>query len=80
MLREFGLFDKSKRNPTYKQWTDTTFSVGGAGALYWLLAGLQEEGTPYPDYDGFNEGDSPVVSVTYWRYFGVCYADSILGG
>lgn len=53
MLGEFGLLDKSKRNPTYKQWTDTTFSVGGAGALYWLLAGLQDDGTPYPDYDGF---------------------------
>jgi mannan endo-1,4-beta-mannosidase len=53
MLGEFGLRDKSVRNPSYKRWLDTTFWSGGAGALYWILSGKQDDGTLYPDYDGF---------------------------
>ena len=53
MLGEFGLLDKSIRNPTYKTWTDTVFKNGGAGALYWILSGKQDDGSLYPDYDGF---------------------------
>jgi mannan endo-1,4-beta-mannosidase len=34
-------------------WLDTTFWSGGAGALYWILSGKQDDGTLYPDYDGF---------------------------
>jgi mannan endo-1,4-beta-mannosidase len=33
MLGEFGLRDKSVRNPSYKRWLDTTFWSGDAGAL-----------------------------------------------
>ncbi len=53
LLGEFGLADKSTRNPVYREWTDTVFRQGGAGALYWMLADTQENGTLYPDYDGF---------------------------
>ena len=53
MLGEFGLQDKSLRNPNYKLWLDTVFESGGAGALYWILSGIQDDGTLYPDYDGF---------------------------
>lgn len=53
MLGEFGLQDKSMRNPNYKTWTDTVFASGGAGALYWILSGKQDDGSLYPDYDGF---------------------------
>jgi mannan endo-1,4-beta-mannosidase len=53
MLGEFGLLDKSMRNPNYKQWTDTVLNSGGAGALYWILSGKQDDGSLYPDYDGF---------------------------
>lgn len=53
MLGEYGWLDKSTRNRTYREWTDTTLSVGGAGALYWILSGLQDDLTLYPDYDGF---------------------------
>ena len=52
MLGEFGLHDKSMRNPNYRTWTDTAFSSGGAGALYWILSGKQDDGTLYPDFDG----------------------------
>jgi mannan endo-1,4-beta-mannosidase len=53
MLGEFGLLDKSKRNPNYQKWTDAVFTSGGAGALYWILSGKQDDGSLYPDYDGF---------------------------
>ena len=53
MLGEFGLQDKSLRNPNYKLWLDTVLNSDGAGALYWILSGLQDDGTLYPDYDGF---------------------------
>ena len=53
MLGEFGLQDKSLRNPSYRTWTDTVFDSGGAGALYWILSGKQDDGSLYPDYDGF---------------------------
>ena len=53
MLGEFGLHDKSMRNPNYRTWTDTAFSSGGAGALYWILSGKQDDGSLYPDFDGF---------------------------
>ena len=28
-------------------------SAGGDGLLYWILSGVQDDGTLYPDYDGF---------------------------
>jgi mannan endo-1,4-beta-mannosidase len=64
MLGEFGLHDKSMRNPNYKTWTDTVFNNGGAGALYWILSGKQDDGSLYPDYDGFTVScPSPVCST-----------------
>src|SRR4030095_6192424 len=53
VLGEFGLLDKSLRNPNYRIWTNTVFTQGGAGALYWILSGKQDDGSLYPDYDGF---------------------------
>jgi mannan endo-1,4-beta-mannosidase len=53
MLGEFGLKDKVARNVTYKTWTDAVRESGGTGALFWILTGFQDDGTLYPDYDGF---------------------------
>ncbi len=53
MLGEFGLLDRSVRNTVYQTWTDTLIQAGGTGFLYWILSGVQDDGTPYPDYDGF---------------------------
>ncbi len=54
MLGEFGLLDAtSQRNPTYKTWLDTVLRSDGAGALYWILSGKQDDGTLYPDYDHY---------------------------
>jgi mannan endo-1,4-beta-mannosidase len=53
ILGEYGWKDKATRNPVYKQWTDAAISSGVDGFLYWILSGIQEDGTLYPDYDGF---------------------------
>ncbi|HYN95773.1 MAG TPA: cellulase family glycosylhydrolase [Pilimelia sp.] len=52
MLGEFGQHDKAVRNTVYKEWTDAVISSGGTGFLYWILSGIQDDGTLYPDYDG----------------------------
>jgi mannan endo-1,4-beta-mannosidase len=53
MLGEYGLKDQNTRNPVYKEWTDTVLKAGGNGALFWMLADKQDDGTYYPDYDGY---------------------------
>ena len=66
MLGEFGLLDKSIRNPVYFEWTNTFMKNGGTGALYWILSGEQDDGTLYPDYDGFTVYcDSPVCTTLH---------------
>lgn len=53
LLGEFGLLDKASRNVVYKEWTDAAVRAGIDGFLYWILSGVQDDGTDYPDYDGF---------------------------
>ncbi len=53
MLGEFGWQNKSTRNPVYQQWLNDFTRTGGNGFLYWILSGSQDDGTLYPDYDGF---------------------------
>ncbi|WP_433303701.1 cellulase family glycosylhydrolase [Actinoplanes sp. CA-030573] len=53
MLGEFGWTDKATRNPVYQDWTNTFARTGGNGFLYWILSGSQDDGSLYPDYDGF---------------------------
>ncbi|HEV2778441.1 MAG TPA: cellulase family glycosylhydrolase [Actinophytocola sp.] len=50
---EFGWLDKATRNTVYKAWTDLFDQEGGDGWLYWILSGVQDDGTLYPDFDGF---------------------------
>jgi len=53
MLGEFGWRDKATRNVVFKTWTDLVDSAGGTGWLYWILSGIQDDGSLYPDFDGF---------------------------
>ena len=52
VVEEFGIEDRSVRDATYDAWTRTV-EDGGNGSNFWLLTGLQDDGTLYPDYDGF---------------------------
>ncbi|GIH06259.1 hypothetical protein Rhe02_43260 [Rhizocola hellebori] len=61
---EFGWLEKSTRNTVYKQWTDLFDSEGGDGWLYWILSGVQDDGSLYPDYDGFTVYCPSPVCIT----------------
>lgn len=82
MLGEYGWEDKSTRNVVFKEWTDIVRRYHGAGALYWILSGLQDDGTFYPDYDGHtvycpspvcttisNFGEMMESPFWRWRFF-----------
>jgi mannan endo-1,4-beta-mannosidase len=68
MLGEFGIRDQSIRNKVYKEWTDAAFKSGGQsgadGALYWILSARQDDGSLYPDYDGFTVYAGTPVFIT----------------
>lgn len=67
-LGEFGLQDKSVRNPVYKEWTGIIANHWGAGALYWILSGIQDDGALYPDYDGFTVYCPSPVCTTFGNF------------
>ena len=68
MLGEFGLRDRSIRNPVYKEWLDTAFRGDAAGVLYWILSGRQDDGSLYPDYDGFTVYCPSPVCTTFANF------------
>jgi mannan endo-1,4-beta-mannosidase len=68
VLGEFGLRDKAIRNPAYKAWTDTVLRNRGAGAMYWILSDKQDDGTYYPDYDGFTVYCPSPVCTTFGNF------------
>jgi mannan endo-1,4-beta-mannosidase len=41
------------RRDAYADWNDLMLKNGGNAALSWMLAGRDERGARYPDYDGF---------------------------
>jgi mannan endo-1,4-beta-mannosidase len=53
LLEEFGLRDASSRNAVYAGWLSQFNDRRGAGDLFWMLAAEQDDGTLYPDFDGF---------------------------
>jgi mannan endo-1,4-beta-mannosidase len=64
MLGEYGLKDKSTRNPWYQRWTDAVYASGPTGALYWILSDRLDDGSLYGDFDGFTVYcPSPVCST-----------------
>ena len=64
VLGEFGVLGHDVRAPVFKTWTDAVVRARGAGASFWMLAGEQDNGTLYPDFDGFTVYcSSPVCSL-----------------
>ena len=53
VLEEYGWLDLSTRDAIYQSWTDTVYKEGGNGDQFWILTGLQDDGTLYPNYDGY---------------------------
>ena len=79
ILGEFGWSDKATRNVVYQDWLGAIIKAHGTGALYWILSDVQDDGTLYPDYDGYTVYcPSPVCTTirnfgttltTGWRFF-----------
>ncbi|HEU5072835.1 MAG TPA: hypothetical protein VFU02_01650, partial [Polyangiaceae bacterium] len=40
-----------ERKETYLRWNDIMLRYGGNGSLVWMLAGKDNDGSRYPDYD-----------------------------
>lgn len=61
VLEEYGLAinatqgvpDETTRDAGYQTWTDTVLANGGAGDQFWLLTSRVDDGSFYPDYDGY---------------------------
>jgi mannan endo-1,4-beta-mannosidase len=53
VVEEYGWLDLTTRDAIYTGWTDAVYQLGGNGDQFWILTGLQDDGTLYPNYDGF---------------------------
>ncbi|MFI0899008.1 cellulase family glycosylhydrolase [Streptomyces sp. NPDC020983] len=61
VLEEFGLSvdpargvaDEAARLAGYTAWTDAVLDGGGAGDQFWILTSRVDDGSFYPDYDGY---------------------------
>ena len=53
VLEEYGWNDLTTRDAIYQTWLDTMYQGGGNGDQFWILTGLQDDGTLYPNYDGY---------------------------
>lgn len=50
---EMGRRDRRTRDSKYQSWYNEFAQLAMDGANFWLLSGHQDDGTLYPDYDGF---------------------------
>ena len=48
-----GVADEAAREAGYTAWTSAVESGGGAGDQFWLLTSRIDDGSFYPDYDGY---------------------------
>jgi mannan endo-1,4-beta-mannosidase len=48
-----GVADQAARIAAYRRWTDIVQRRQGDGDQFWILTSLQDDGTLYPDFDGF---------------------------
>jgi mannan endo-1,4-beta-mannosidase len=53
ILEEYGLKDQAARNDVYAEWLATARKHRVASDLFWMLADKRDDGTLYPDYDGY---------------------------
>jgi mannan endo-1,4-beta-mannosidase len=51
--REGVIVDEARRRRAYPRWHELVDKRGGNGALFWMLAGYDDQYRRYPDYDHF---------------------------
>lgn len=59
LLEEYGWKDQATREATFEAWHSALLEGGAPGSLVWMLAAAQDDGTLYPDYDGFTIYETP---------------------
>jgi uncharacterized protein (TIGR03437 family) len=65
LLGEYGWRERATREVAFRAWLNTVERRGGAADLVWMIAGLQDNGTLYPDYDHYTvygPNDSPAIT------------------
>lgn len=50
---EVGIRDRNQRDAIYRRWYQEFEQNEIDGALFWILSGHRDDGSLYPDYDGF---------------------------
>jgi mannan endo-1,4-beta-mannosidase len=55
ILGEYGIADRGTRDAIYRDWLDRLETKGGAGAIMWMLGGLEDDGQPYRYPDEFTQ-------------------------
>lgn len=66
LLEEYGWQEQATRDGVLRTWLHAVERGGGAGDLIWMLAGLQDDGSLYPDYDHYTTygpADAPAVTA-----------------
>ncbi|MFS1512083.1 glycoside hydrolase family 9 protein [Chengkuizengella sp. SCS-71B] len=53
IFEEFGLTNEGTRDTIYESWLNTIYAEGGNGSNFWILTGIQDDDSLYPNYDGF---------------------------
>ncbi len=53
VLTEYGSKDQATRDSVYQSWLNRIYAQAGAGDLFWMLASEQDDGSLYPDFDGY---------------------------
>ena len=48
-----GVADEATRDAGYQTWANAVLANGGAGDQFWLLTSRVDDGSFYPDYDGY---------------------------
>jgi mannan endo-1,4-beta-mannosidase len=48
-----GVADEAARDAGYQTWTNAVLANGGAADQFWLLTSRVDDGSFYPDYDGY---------------------------
>ncbi|MGI8988448.1 MAG: glycoside hydrolase 5 family protein [Bryobacteraceae bacterium] len=64
LLEEYGWKDRATRDGVFGSWLERIFERDAPGDLVWILAGPQDDGSLYPDYDGYTiygASDAPSI-------------------
>lgn len=61
---EFGFKDKQRRRQIFSEWYQVAKEEKIDGVAFWLLSGNQDNGSLYPDYDGFTVYYPESIDVT----------------